>query len=275
MNAWIETIGIIIVALAGMFVGGFFSKLRQWYWILGYIIGFGIIGILLLPRLDASFSSTQSIFWLTASRVKFVLLCMAVTIGLTTPISRLPHKAEKVLTVTLMIIVVAWFCVLPILFPALLERKLSQIRPIFDSHGVCYQSTDYTCGPAAAVTALNKLGLEGHEGEIAIMSRSNPVTGTLPASLMGALEDLYSKDGLQCRYRKFESSAQLNEAGITLAMIKNAFLNDHCVAVIEVTKDKVTLADPVIGKMTMSHEHFETIWRHRGIVLSRQEPQKI
>ncbi|TFG48312.1 MAG: hypothetical protein E4H40_04880, partial [Candidatus Brocadiia bacterium] len=158
MNPWLETAGIVLAAFAGVFAGGCFSRLRRWYWALGYAVGFGLLGILLLPRIDNTLVFQQPFFWLTASRVKFVVLCLAVTIGLTTPISRLPHKTERLLVIALMVIVVSWFCVLPFLFPALLEKKLSSMKPIFDTNGICYQSTNYTCGPASAVTALKRLG---------------------------------------------------------------------------------------------------------------------
>jgi predicted double-glycine peptidase len=49
---------------------------------------------------------------------------------------------------------------LPFLVPALIKERLSNLTTRLDSNGICYQSTDYTCGPAAAVTALRRLGLQ-------------------------------------------------------------------------------------------------------------------
>jgi len=158
---------------------------------------------------------------------------------------------------------------MPFLMPALLEDKLARLHTTFDDSGVCLQTTRYTCGPAAAVTALLRLGLQASEGQIAILSHASPIVGTLPACLSKTLRDLYAVDGLKCRYRNFDSIAQLGRSGITLVVIRNALLQDHCVAILGVSEEAVTVADPVTGITTMPHDEFRAIWRFSGIVLSR------
>jgi hypothetical protein len=195
--------------------------------------------------------------------------------GLTVPLSRLPHKFEKLIVCILMGVFVTWFSVLPFLVPALIKSRLYNIRTKLDSNGICRQTTDYTCGPAAAVTALGKLGLSAEEGEIAVLSYSSPVTGTLPTFLCSALESRYGAVGLKCQYRRFDSVNQLRDAGITLAVIRDAFLLDHCIAVLEVSDNTITVADPVIGTMMMPHSQFEKIWRFSGIVLERDSVRSI
>ena len=153
------------------------------------------------------------------------------------------------------------------------KDELSNLKTIVNTNGICFQTTDYTCGPAAAVTALGKLGLSASEGEIAVLSHSSPVAGTLPACLRTALQNRYGADGLKSQYRHFDSIAQLRNAGITLAVVRDAFLSDHCVTVLEVSDRMVTIADPVLGKTLMSHEQFEKIWRFSGIVLKREPTQ--
>jgi hypothetical protein len=189
--------------------------------------------------------------------------------GLTVPLSRLPYKFEKLIVCILMGVFVTWFSILPFLVPALIKSRLSNIQTKLDSNGICRQTTDYTCGPAAAVTALGKLGLSAEEGEIAVLSYSSPVTGTLPSFLCSALESRYGAVGLKCQYRRFDSVNQLRDAGITLVVVRDAFLLDHCIAVLEVSDNTITIADPVIGTMLMPHSQFEKIWRFSGIVLER------
>jgi hypothetical protein len=53
-----------------------------------------------------------------------------------------------------MVVVVVWFSVLPFLAPALVKGHLANLKTMVDSNGICFQTTDYTCGPAAAVTRL-------------------------------------------------------------------------------------------------------------------------
>jgi len=273
MNPWFETIGVIQIALLGIILGKVFSGLRKPYWTLGYFFPSLLITMLVLARYNNALPFVPPFSWITAGRVRFIILALAVTMGLTTPLSRLPRKCEKLIIGVLMVVVVAWFSVLPFLVPALIKDDLSNLKTIVNSNGICYQTTDYTCGPAAAVTALGKLGLSASEGEIAVLSHSSPVTGTLPRCLYTALQNRYGADGLKCRYRYFDSIAQLRNAGITLAVVRDALLSDHCVTVLEVSDRMVVIADPVVGRRLMSHEQFEKIWRFSGIVLKRDSPQ--
>ena len=132
-----------------------------------------------------------------------------------------------------------------------------------------------TCGPAAAVTALRKLGLRAYEGEIAVLSYTSPVTGTLPMCLYTALQNRYKDEGLECEYRQFDSIEQLNNGSVTLVVTRSAIFSDHCVAVLDVSDKMVTIADPGFGKRLMSHEQFKKIWRFSGIVLKRDISHKI
>jgi len=273
MNPWLETIGVIQIALLGIFLGRVFSGLRKPYWTLGYFLPTVFIAMLALARYNNALPFVPPFSWITAGRVRFIILALAATMGLTTPLSRLPRKCEKLIIGVLMAVVVAWFSVLPFLVPALIKDDLSNLKTIVNSSGICYQTTDYTCGPAAAVTALGKLGLAASEGEIAVLSHSSPVAGTLPRCLYTALKNRYDADGLKCQYRHFDSIAQLRNAGITLAVVRDAFLLDHCVAVLEVSDRMVTIADPVLGRILMSHKQFEKIWRFSGIVLKRVSTQ--
>jgi predicted double-glycine peptidase len=195
--------------------------------------------------------------------------------GLTVLVPRLPRKWEKVVVCILMIGFVTWSSVLPFLVPALIQNRLSNLTTRFDKNGICRQTTKYTCGPAAAVTALGKLGLSANEGEIAILSRTSPIAGTLPAMLCSALKDRYSSEGLKCQYRRFDSIEQLKKTGVTLAVVKDAFFVDHCLVVLEVLDDAVAVADPVTGVELMPYEKFRKIWRFSGIVMERDSIRNI
>ncbi len=275
MNPWIETIGVILVALSGVLLGRLFSRFRKPYWTWGYFVPCILIAMLVLARFNNALPFVPPFSWVTAGRTRFIILALGVTMGLTTPLSRLPRKCEKVIICILMGVVVTWFSVLPFLVPALIKNDLSNLKTTVNSNGICYQSTDYTCGPAAAVTALRRLGLSAREGEIAVLSHSSPVAGTLPACLRTALQDRYGADGLKCQYRYFDSITQLRNAGITLAVVRTGFMSSHCITVLEVSDYMVTIADPVVGRMLMSHEQFEKIWRFAGIVLKRESTQSI
>jgi len=269
MNPWLETAGVVQIALLGIILGRVFQGFKKTYWAGGYFLSLLLIAILVLARYNCAVHFVPPFCWIAVGRTRFVVLSFAITMGLTTPLSRLPCKWEKVAICILMGVSVTWFSVLPFLVPALIKNNLFNLKTRLDSNDICKQSTNYTCGPATAVTALRKLGLPANEGEIAVLSHSSPVTGTLVLCLCKALENRYAADGLKCQYRHFDSIAQLKDAGITLAVVKNAFLLDHCVAVLEVSDQTITVADPVAGRKSMSHKQFEKIWRFSGIVLKR------
>jgi hypothetical protein len=191
-----------------------------------------------------------------------------------TLLGRLNRPVEKIAVFGTMIGVVIWSSVLPFFVPVLIKGNLTNLRTKMNADNVCVQSTDYTCGPAAAVTALRRLGLAAQEGEIAILSHTSPVVGTLPWCLYKAIQHRYSSEGLDCRLRRFDSIDQLREADVTLAVVRDAFLLDHCVVVLEVGDETVTIADPVLGQTKMSHKDFAGVWRFYGIALKAGRPQK-
>ena len=275
MSPWLGTAGVILVALCGVVIGKLCSRFRKPYWTMGYFLPSIPIALLILARFKTELLFVPPVSWMATGRIRFIVLALAVTISVTTPLSRLPRRHEKVLMCILMGAVVAWFSVMPFLVPALIKEHLRNIGTLLDSNGVCYQTTSYTCAPAAAVTALGKLGLSASEGEIAVLSYTSPVTGTLPGCLSSALQARYRDEGIKCQYRHFDSVGQLRDAGLTLAVVRDTFLSNHCVAVLEVSEDTVTLADPIDGKRVISHEQFEKMWRFSGVVLRRESGRSV
>jgi hypothetical protein len=275
MNPWVETVGVVLVALLGVYLGRVFSRFGRPYWVLAYLFPAVLIGMLALVRFNNALYFVRPFLWVTTGRIRFITLSLAVSMGLTVPLSRLPRRCEKLIVCVLMAGFVSWFSVLPFLFPALIKDRLANLKTRFDANGVCRQTTDFTCGPAAAVTALGRLGLSGDEGEIAVLSYSSPVVGTLPACLSSALQKRYGADGLRCQYRRFASIDQLRSAGITLAVVRDAFLLDHCIAILNVSDEAVTVGDPVTGARLVPHRQFEKMWRFSGIVLQRDSIQSI
>jgi hypothetical protein len=275
MNPWLETSGVILITVLGIILGRFFSDLRKPYWILGYFFSCILIVTLLIARIKNELYFVQPFSWMAASRIRYIILSLAISMGLTVPLSRLPRKWEKFVVYILMVGLITWSSILPFLVPALIKGRLSNLTTKFDKNGICRQTTNYTCGPAAAVTALGRLGLSADEGEIAILSHTSPIAGTLPTLLCSALQNRYGIEGLKCKYRRFDSIEQLRNAGVTLAIVRDAFLIDHCLVVLEVLDNAIAVADPVTGAQLIPYEKFEKIWRFSGIVIERDSLQNI
>jgi len=158
----------------------------------------------------------------------------------------------------------------PFFAPVLNRNFQASIKTNLDRDGICQQSSDYNCGPAAAVTALRKLGFPAEEGEIAILAHTSTAIGTPPDVLCRALQKQYGLSGLKCEYRHFKSTAELKNGGITLAVINFSLFLDHYVTVLQVTDDMIIVGDPSRGLRAYSHEEFAKKWRHIGVVLKRQ-----
>ncbi len=271
MNPWLETAGVVLVGLLGWSLGGRLRCWRMGCWILGYAFSLSVLVLLAFSRQGSALHFTPPFSWIVAGRWRLGVLALVICLGTSILVPRLPRAWEKVVVCVFMAVLLIWSSILPVLTPALLARHLADIENTIDANGVCLQTTQYTCGPAAAVTALRKLGLSASEGQLAILSHASPVTGTLPASLCHALRDRYASEGLECRYRPFRSIAELADSGLTLAVVKDAFLLDHCVAILDVSEKTVTVADPSSGIRAIPRAQFEAIWRFCGIVLSRSE----
>lgn len=269
MDLLLEAAAMTAVVLVGVLVSLGFSRLRRPYWICSYLFSLLLIALLLAGRCSTFLNFLPPFSWVAAGRVRFIIVALAITMGLITPLSRLPRRSEKYVVAGLTGIFVLAFAFVPFLAPTFLRDELTTLQTKIGADGICRQTRSYTCGPAAAVTALRKLGFDAQEGEIAVLAHTSPITGTLPRSLYSALQGRYGPEGLRCRYRCFDSIAQLRGRGVTLAIVRDAFLVDHCVAILDVSDRTVLVADPVIGEQVLSYEQFEKMWRFTGIVLNR------
>jgi predicted double-glycine peptidase len=210
------------------------------------------------------------ISWMMVGLKKFAVFGFVAAMVLTTPLSRLRSHRDRSLVFLLMAAIVFYMSVWPFLAPAFDRNQLAHLLTRVDNNGVCEQTTDYTCGPAAAVTALRKLGLPAEEGTIAILSCTSNQEGTPTDLLADALQKEYGKDGLTATCRVFKNISELKQAGITLAVIKYGFMVDHWVTVLEVRDSEVVIGDPLGGLRRLPYDQFLKQWRFIGIVLQRK-----
>jgi hypothetical protein len=270
VNPWLETLGVLAVAGAGAWLGHWFSRLPKPYWLLGYFIPLAIIAMIGMAYHWRGLELSPPFSWLMAGRRELVLTALLGTVILTTPLSRLPRPRDRAALRLFIVVLVLLVCAWPFLAPAFNRATLAAMRTRIDADGICRQNTDYTCGPAAAVTALRKLGLPAEEGELAQLAHTTTAMGTPPDILCETLRRRYGGQGLACEYRAFRSVAELRQPGYTLAVIKFGLLVDHYVTVLSVDDHTITVGDPFRGKETLSHDQFARKWRQVGVVLNRK-----
>lgn len=269
MNLWLAAFVSLLWALAGCGLGWWFSRRRSPYWMIGYFIPVVLVFVFVVAFYVPALLFTPPVSWLMMGLKKFAVLGFIAAMVLTTPLSRLSKRRDRVMVSLLMAAMVFYMAIWPFLAPAVDRKQLAGLRTNMDANGICLQTTDYTCGPAAAVTALRKLGLPADEGQIAILSCTSFQEGTPPDLLADALQKEYGKDGLLVECRAFKNIAELRQAGLTLAVVKYAIMVDHWVTVLEVTDTEVVVGDPLGGLSRISYDEFLKKWRFTGIVLKR------
>lgn len=274
MSPWLETLLVTLVAVLGVCLGIFFSRLPKWYWMAGYVIPFVLLLFLALPHWINFLFFTPPFSWMTAGRREFALGGLVGAMILITPLRRLPQKKTRIAVVVFMCVVVVCYSILPFLGPALIRDAMRGLPTFVDGDGVCRQSNDYNCGPAAAVTVLRKLGLPAEEGSIAIAAHTWFISGTQPDSLSAALEQLYGRQGITAKHRFFKDIGDLKDSVPVIALVKYAFLVDHYVAVLGVSDSEIIIGDPLQGVVRLSHDEFRKRWRYSGIVVCKGEESK-
>lgn len=272
MNLWLYAALSLLCAFAGVALGWWFSRLRSPYWVIGYLIPCVLVFAYALAFHFPVIMFTPPFCWIMMGIKKFAVFGFVATTLLTTPLSRVPQKRNRMLISVLMAVIVFGVSIWPFIAPAVDRGQLSRLQTHMDQNGICLQTTDYTCGPAAAVTALRKLGLHADEGQIAILSCTSYQEGTPEDMLADGLSHNYAADGLSVKCRVFGSIAELKQTGLTLAVVKYGFLVDHWVTVLDVTDSEVVVGDPAAGLVRLSYQDFAKKWRFVGVVLTRHGP---
>ncbi len=269
MNPWREIIFVVTIALSAVRLGRFCAAGNRIRQTMGYAIPLMILVALSLGR-SGFFGSPEG--WLGGifhGRLRFVVLSFAIPVGILTLEPFLPKRWERIVVRILLLIFILSFSIFPFAAPVLVRNELLNTPNLTDQQGICLQTRPYTCGPAAAVTALHQLRLPAHEGQIAVSASTGPIIGTLPWDLCSALDQQYADQGLRCEFRRFNTLHELKSAGLTLVMVRGGPLTNHCVVVLAMNDRQVVVADPSLGKLNIPIEQFCEQWRYTGITLRR------
>ena len=270
MNPWLETWPALVVVLLGTLGGQLCSRLPRAWWLLGYapplvvVLAFAVA----IRRPDVALHPLLA--WIFVGRWKSLLMGAVVTLLLFTLVPKLPGRRDRIALSGLALLAAFYVGIWPSLAAATNRNRLLALVTQIGPDGVCRQNTDYTCGPAAAVTGLRRLGLKAGEGELAILARTSSATGTPPDVLARVLQERFAPAGLQAEFRRFHDVAELRRPGPTLVIVKFSLLLDHWLCVLDVTDKEVVVGDPLSGLVRLSHTEFKDRWRNIGITLARR-----
>ncbi len=263
---------VVLAGVVGVVAGRACGAIRGRLWSVGFVVPLLLVAIVGVVRYRPWLGFVPPFAWILGGQVQYHVAAFAVACLLTSPLSRLSTVRVRALVSVFMALIVVYYTVAPVVLPVVLRAKHRALDTVIDGNGVCLQTDAYTCGPAASVTALRRLGVDATIGEVAVIAWTGPTVGTAPDILARALEARFGGDGIRAEYRTFESIRDLPRDGVTIAVVKLTFMIDHYVAVFGVDATHVAVGDPLKGLVRLPREEFGERWRHTGVVLQRELP---
>ena len=257
--AWLESIAILLLLGASVAALGPLTRAGK-LWIGVWLGCLALLLCLGWLRRHPENEFLPVLGWLTAGRTEYVLYGPLAVLLLGLPGSQLPRRPSRWAVAVLGLVVCLEYCLGPFLGPALQRPSPAVIDP----EGICIQTDSYSCGPAASVTALGRLGIKADFLQLATAAHTSQAIGTPPDLLCSALESLYP---VRAQYRSYANLRDLPQ-GQLLVVLELGLFVDHYMALLEMTPDRMILGDPMQGKISLSHSEFEQRWRHVAIQIT-------
>src|ERR1051325_443971 len=174
--AWMELVLVIAMVGAAMWLGRRIGGGRGWGG--GFLAGLAVTALLVVGRRMVWLSFVPPVSWMVLPTIGPVVMAAAIPVMLGVLAARLGERRKRVMIGTLMWAMVAYFAVVPVAAPLVVRGSLLSAATEVDRDGVCLQKHSYSCGPAAAVTCLGRLGIHAEEGRIAAAAWAAPSLGT-------------------------------------------------------------------------------------------------
>jgi peptidase C39-like protein len=269
MHEILNTLLVTGLAVGAAWVGTRLARLpgRAWMW--GWVVPLGILYAAAMGLNFPQFSFTPPLSWITGGWGRWIVVACTASMTLGTLISRLPKSRSHGVLWMLCGVVILRTAAAPFLSPLFTQGTLRSLITQVDGHGVCLQGTFYNCGPAAAVTALRRLGFAAEEGELALLCGTTCLIGTPDDFIADGLREKYGPQGLVVERRYVASIDELRGWPVSIAAIKYNSFVDHYVTVLGFKGDQIVLGDPLCGEDTRPVEDFVKDWRHVAILLRR------
>jgi hypothetical protein len=205
-------------------------------------------------------TSDPPLSWLLAGRKECYWMALASPLLLWGLISIVRSPVLRGVVIFAVSVILIRFAYLPVAAVLWGEAAALSDKSQVDKDGVCHQSTGITCGPAAGVTVLKRLGIEIGEREFAMACGTSSCGGTSAALMAHTLQEQF--DGkLQVKLVHYDSVDHLPDIGnaygcYALAVIKFSPFVDHFVALLDRQGDTISLGDPMTGLQKMSVADF-------------------
>ncbi len=254
-----------LLALAGILTGLRLAKSR--WWLLAVALPLALFALVILGHRSPALRFAAVVAWAVDADINPLLMTAAIGIVFATLLPKLPRKSTRGFVIAVMAVMLLYYGLLPPLLPLAVRPSLAATPTRIDRNGICLQRHAYSCGPAAAVTCLRRLGLPADEGALAVAARCAPVVGTDGHVLAAAVTRDYPS--VACQYRYVSSLDDLRLPAV--ADMEIPWIGGHYVAVLEVQADVVMVGDPLSGLGQIPRAEFLAQWKHGAIEFPRRE----
>lgn len=139
-----------------------------------------------------------------------------------------------------------------------------------DAHGVCRQSTGYTCAAASMVTMLRARDLPADEVELARLSYTQVGGGATDSRVLWALERKLAATALRPRCQRLDLAGLIAASKPCLVQLDWGYFTSHMVPVLEASSTRVLLGDPLSGRREMSAADFMRKWKRAAITVEQR-----
>jgi hypothetical protein len=137
---------------------------------------------------------------------------------------------------------------------------------------VCYQSTTWSCAPAAAVSLLRSLDMPANEAEMAQLMNTRAHRGTGDLQTQRALDIKLREHGMTAMLRSVTWTEMVDGGGLALVPVRLSAFSTHMIAVLRADNFTVDVIDPLTGPKRLLREQLETIWFERAVLVAPDLP---
>jgi len=182
-------------------------------------------------------------------------LFLAIVMLLGLCVERVRPRLRLPISVILLIFVV--YALLEVTGPLALEVQVGKLGDEADGPAEVYQSTGWSCGPAATAWALRLSGIPTTERECARLSATTPLHGTTTRGTVRAIH-AHGLDAEVSVRAGWEHLIAVPKPALADTYIGAA--TGHVVVVLAADERGITVGDPLMGEQAYSREEFEKVW---------------
>ena len=260
---WLQLAAFFPLAILGWVAGRRVASRGGWGW--GVAATFLILLLVILGHRWPRAAFVPPVSWAVHPDVSPLLMTATIALLFGTLLPRLPVRRRVAVRLVTGIMLLN-YGLLPAALPLAARSALASTQTHLDRQGVCKQTHAYTCGPAAAVTCLGRLGIRAEEGELAVAARCGPVVGTHGGLLAGAIMERFPD--VEARYRYVEALDDLQMPAAAEMIMP--VIGGHFVAVLEVGPEFVVVGDPMSGRGRVPRERFREEWTGAAVEMVRR-----